>query len=210
MRQGLLSEPEATFWPCRNAFSVSRSLVVSPDGVPARSDATFLWRPSTTSTHKTSKTPPTASTPRTDATFLWRPSQSQQKKNGTRQFQHCQTPEPKHPSNRHIQYIISIRYLLNSITTRKFSQQLKIAGLHFNIRSQLLTLRANIRHLKNTPLTNPPPETALQNAGKLRMILFKCIPCIHNLHHISNISNITNTHNQHQPFPYYHLCFFIY
>ena len=44
------------------------------------SDATFLWRPSTTSTHKTSKTPPTASTPRTDATSLWRPSPSQQKK----------------------------------------------------------------------------------------------------------------------------------
>ena len=93
------------------------------------------------------------------------------KKNGTRQFQHCQTPEPKHPSNRPIQYIINIRYPLNSITTRKFSQQLKIAGLHFNIRSQLLTLRANIRHLKNAPLTNPTPGNRTTKCRKLRMIL---------------------------------------
>ena len=80
MRQGLLSEPQASSGPAAMLLAVSRSPSSIPDGVPARSDATFLWRPSTTSTHKTSKTPPTASTPRTDATSLWRPSPSQQKK----------------------------------------------------------------------------------------------------------------------------------
>ena len=41
----------------RNAFSVSRSLVVSPDGVPARSDATFLWRPSPSTPQNRKNTP---------------------------------------------------------------------------------------------------------------------------------------------------------
>ena len=108
MRQGLLSEPQASSGPAAMLLAVSRSpssiprrspclerchlplafLYTStsqnpkniPDCIHSRSDATFLWRPSTTSTHKTSKTPPTASTPRTDATSLWRPSPSQQKK----------------------------------------------------------------------------------------------------------------------------------
>ena len=67
MRQGLLSEPKASSGPAAMLLAVSRSLVVSPDGVPARTDASFLWRPSI---------PPT-------------------KKPGAQQIQHCQTPEQK-------------------------------------------------------------------------------------------------------------------
>ena len=92
MRQGLLSEPKASSGPAAMLLAVSRSpssiprrspcperchlplaslytstsqnLKNIPDCIHSRSDATFLWRPSTTSTHKISKTPPTASTPR--------------------------------------------------------------------------------------------------------------------------------------------------
>ena len=48
----------------RSTTSTSQNLKNIPDCIHSRSDATFLWRPSTTSTHKISKTPPTASTPR--------------------------------------------------------------------------------------------------------------------------------------------------
>ena len=157
MRQGLLSEPQASSGPAAMLLAVSRS----PSSIPPTESLPGAMPPSSgvPQPHpplKTSKTSPPASTPGPMPPFSGVPLHPN-KKNGTRQFQHCQTPEPKHPSNRHIQYIINIRYLLNSITTRKFSQQLKIAGLHFNIRSQLLTLRTNIRHLKNAPLTNPTP-----------------------------------------------------
>ena len=157
MRQGLLSEPEASSGPAAMLLAVSRS----PSSIPRRSPC-----PDRCHLPLASLSPSTLTKPQQHPRLhlnpdrfhlpLASPSPSQQK-NGTRQIQHCQTPEPKHPSNRHIQCIINIRYLLNSITTRKFSQQLKIAGLHFNIRSQLLTFRTNIRHLKNAPLTNPTP-----------------------------------------------------
>ena len=75
MRQGLLSEPQASSGPAAITPSPG-ALVVSPDGVPARSDATFLWRPSTTSTSQNPKNIPACIHPRTDATFLWRPSPS--------------------------------------------------------------------------------------------------------------------------------------
>ena len=75
MRQGLLSEPEASSGPA--AITPSHGvLVVPPDVVPARSDATFLWCPSTTSTSQNLKNIPACIHPRSDATFLWRPSPS--------------------------------------------------------------------------------------------------------------------------------------
>jgi len=73
LRQGLLSEPEASSGPA--AITPSHgALVVSPDGVPARSDATFLWRPSTTSTSQNLKNIHDCIHSRSDVTFLWRPS----------------------------------------------------------------------------------------------------------------------------------------
>ena len=141
MRQGLLSEPEASSGPAAMLLAVSRS----PSSIPRRSPCPerchlplaslnhiHLSKPqkhprlhpppercrlplASLSIHHTKPPPGPMPTP---SGVPLHPN----KKNGTRQFQHCQTPEPKHPSNRHIQYIINIRYLLNSITTRKFSQ----------------------------------------------------------------------------------------
>ena len=108
LRQGLLSEPQASSGPAAMLLAVSRS----PSSIPRRSPCPERCHLSlaslnhihlsksqkaspTASTpgamppssgvplhppHKTAKTPPPASTPRTDATSLWRPSPSQQKK----------------------------------------------------------------------------------------------------------------------------------
>ena len=70
------------------------ALVVSPDVVPARTDATFLWRPPLHPHHKTS--PPTASL--TDQFHLPLASlytSNKIKSPGAQQIQHCQTPEQK-------------------------------------------------------------------------------------------------------------------
>ena len=108
MRQGLLSEPEASSGPAAMLLAVSRSpssiprrspclerchlplaflytstsqnLKNIPDCIHSRSDATFLWRSSTTSTSQNLKNIPACIHPRSDVTFLWRPSPSQQKK----------------------------------------------------------------------------------------------------------------------------------
>ena len=102
MRQGLLSEPQASSGPAAMLLAVSRSpssiprrspclerchlplafLYTStsqnpkniPDCIHSRSDATFLWRPSTTSTSQNLKNIPDCIHSRSDATFLWRPS----------------------------------------------------------------------------------------------------------------------------------------
>ena len=102
MRQGLLSEPQASSGPAAMLLAVSRSpssiprrspclerchlplafLYTStsqnpkniPDCIHSRSDATFLWRPSTTSTSQNLKNIPDCIHSRTNATFLWRPS----------------------------------------------------------------------------------------------------------------------------------------
>ena len=102
MRQGLLSEPKASSGPAAMLLAVSRSpssiprrspclerchlplafLYTStsqnpkniPDCIHSRSDATFLWRPSTTSTSQNLKNIPDCIHSRSDATFLWRPS----------------------------------------------------------------------------------------------------------------------------------------
>ena len=64
LRQGLLSEPQASSGPYRNAFTTaSRRPSSIPDGVPAWRRCHLLWRPSTHPPLKTSKTSPTASTP---------------------------------------------------------------------------------------------------------------------------------------------------
>ena len=104
MRQGLLSEPQASSGPATMLLAVSRSpssiprrspclerchlplasLYTStsqnpkniPDCIHSRSDATFLWRPSTTSTSQNLKNIPACIHPRSDVTFLWRPSPS--------------------------------------------------------------------------------------------------------------------------------------
>ncbi len=77
MRQGLLSEPEASSGPAAMLLAVSRSpSSIPPNGVPARCDATFLWRSSTTSTSQNLKNIPDCIHSRSDATFLWRPSPS--------------------------------------------------------------------------------------------------------------------------------------
>ncbi len=145
MRQGLLSEPKASSGPAAMLLAVSRS----PSSIPRRSPCPerchlplaslnhiHLSKPqkhprlhpppdrchlplASLSIHltKPQKHPRLHPLPGAMPPFSGVPLHPN--KNGTRQFQHCQTPEPKHPSNRHIQYIISIRYLLNSITTRK-------------------------------------------------------------------------------------------
>ena len=60
--------------PCRNN-AVSRSPSSNhPSSAAARPDATFLWRPSTTSTPQNLKNIPDCIHSRTDASFLWRPS----------------------------------------------------------------------------------------------------------------------------------------
>ena len=102
MRQGLLSEPQASSGPAAMLLAVSRSpssiprrspclerchlplafLYTStsqnpkniPDCLHSRSDATFLWRPSTTSTSQNLKNIPDCIHSRSNATFLWRPS----------------------------------------------------------------------------------------------------------------------------------------
>jgi len=102
LRQGLLSEPQASSGPAAMLLAVSRSpssiprrspclerchlplafLYTStsqnpkniPDCIHSRSDATFLWRPSTTSTSQNLKNIPDCIHSRSDATFLWRPS----------------------------------------------------------------------------------------------------------------------------------------
>ena len=104
LRQGLLSEPQASSGPAAMLLAVSRSpssiprrspclerchlplafLYTStsqnpkniPDCIHSRSDATFLWRPSTTSTSQNLKNIPACIHPRSDVTFLWRPSPS--------------------------------------------------------------------------------------------------------------------------------------
>ena len=108
MRQGLLSEPQASSGPAAMLLAVSRS----PSSIPRRSPCPerchlplaslnhiHLSKPQkhprlhplpdrchlslvSLSIHPTKpqKHPPPASTPRTDATSLWRPSPSQQKK----------------------------------------------------------------------------------------------------------------------------------
>ena len=45
-----------------------------PDCIHSRSDASFLWRPSTTSTSQDLKNIPDCIHSRSDASFLWRPS----------------------------------------------------------------------------------------------------------------------------------------
>ena len=50
------------------------SLKNIPDCIHSRSDASFLWRPSTTSTSQNLKNIPDCIHSRCDASFLWRPS----------------------------------------------------------------------------------------------------------------------------------------
>ncbi len=108
MRQGLLSEPEASSGPATMLLAVSRSpssiprteslpgAMPPPSGVPQPHPPLKISKTSPPAStpgpmppfsgvplhppHKTAKTSPPASTPRSDATFLWRPSPSQQKK----------------------------------------------------------------------------------------------------------------------------------
>ena len=108
MRQGLLSEPEASSGPAAMLLAVSRNPSSIPpteslpgamppsSGVPQPHPPLKISKTSPPAStpgpmppfsgvplhppHKTAKTPPPASTPRSDATFLWRPSPSQQKK----------------------------------------------------------------------------------------------------------------------------------
>ena len=83
MRQGLLSEPQASSGPAAMLLAVSRS----PSSIPRRSpcpERRHLPLASLNHIHlsKSQKHPRLHPPihPRTDATFLWRPSPSQQKK----------------------------------------------------------------------------------------------------------------------------------
>ena len=91
MRQGLLSEPEASSGPAAMLLAVSRS----PSSIPRRSPCPERCHLplASLSIHPTKPppgpmpppsgvplNPPHKTAPRTDATSLWRPSQSQQKK----------------------------------------------------------------------------------------------------------------------------------
>ena len=76
MRQGLLSEPQASSGPAAMLLAVSRS----PSSIPRRSpclERCHLPLASLyTSTSQNPKNIPACIHPRTDATFLWRPSPS--------------------------------------------------------------------------------------------------------------------------------------
>ena len=102
LRQGLLSEPQASSGPAAMLLAVSRSpssiprrspclerchlplaflytstsqnLKNIPDCIYSRTNASFLWRSSTTSTSQNLKNTPNCIHSRSDASFLWRPS----------------------------------------------------------------------------------------------------------------------------------------
>ena len=78
MAKSIVAGPELAFGsdssPCRNN-AVSRSPSSNhPSSAATRPDATFLWRPSSTSNTENLKNILDCIHPRTDATFLWCPS----------------------------------------------------------------------------------------------------------------------------------------
>ena len=70
------SRSDATFLWRPSTTSTSQNLKNIHDCIHSRSDAFFPWRPSTISTSQNLKNIPACIHPRSDITFLWRPSPS--------------------------------------------------------------------------------------------------------------------------------------
>ena len=138
LRQGQLSEPLASSGPAAMVLAISRNLSCIPRRSPCPGRYPLPLAPGFL--------PVSRSPARIDATSLWRPVSYPGRYLLPLTYipaQKKRTPPPRRPSNSPL------------ISPRNLPEQLNITSLNLNIRSQFLPLRTNIRHLKNTPLTNP-------------------------------------------------------
>ena len=138
LRQGQLFEPAASSGPAAMVLAISRNLSCIPRRSPCPGRYPLPLAPGFL--------PVSRSPARIDATSLWRPVSYPGRYLLPLTYipaQKKRTPPPRRPSNSPL------------ISPRNLPEQLNITSLNLNIRSQFLPLRTNIRHLKNTPLTNP-------------------------------------------------------
>ena len=138
LRQGQLFEPLASSGPAAMVLAISRNLSCIPRRSPCPGRYPLPLAPGFL--------PVSRSPARIDATSLWRPVSYPGRYLLPLTYipaQKKRTPPPRRPSNSPL------------ISPRNLPEQLNITSLNLNIRSQFLPLRTNIRHLKNTPLTNP-------------------------------------------------------
>ena len=138
LRQGQLFEPAASSGPAAMVLAISRNLSCIPRRSPCPGRYPLPLAPGFL--------PVSRSPARIDATSLWRPVSYPGRYLLPLTYipaQKKRTPPPRRPSNSPL------------IPPRNLPEQLNITSLNLNIRSQFLPLRTNIRHLKNTPLTNP-------------------------------------------------------
>ena len=138
LRQGQLFEPTASSGPAAMLLAISRNLSCIPRRSPCPGRYPLPLAPGFL--------PVSRSPARIDATSLWRPVSYPGRYLLPLTYipaQKKRTPPPRRPSNSPL------------ISPRNLPEQLNITSLNLNIRSQFLPLRTNIRHLKNTPLTNP-------------------------------------------------------
>ena len=138
LRQGQLFEPPASSGPAAMVLAISRNLSCIPRRSPCPGRYPLPLAPGFL--------PVSRSPARIDATSLWRPVSYPGRYLLPLTYipaQKKRTPPPRRPSNSPL------------ISPRNLPEQLNITSLNLNIRSQFLPLRTNIRHLKNTPLTNP-------------------------------------------------------
>ena len=138
LRQGQLFEPAASSGPAAMVLAISRNLSCIPRRSPCPGRYPLPLAPGFL--------PVSRSPARIDATSLWRPVSYPGRYLLPLTYipaQKKRTPPPRRPGNSPL------------ISPRNLPEQLNITSLNLNIRSQFLPLRTNIRHLKNTPLTNP-------------------------------------------------------